>query len=161
MTKDQKLQAFMRHYRDVTGESDLDMHKVANLAVRQGWRLPKPIDPLDMLAKEFSHAAREEIRHDQQTGKPYRANHAYPVQRGNMTMWLWIDVDIDAPRPKMLKSLMKRRDQMVGDGLMLSYDADHWNATHPADEPIQIPLDFTDDVEWRKNAPDDEEEAVS
>ena len=40
---------------------------------------------------------------------------------------------------------------MVDDGLQLTFDADHWNNAHPNEEPIAIPLDFTDDIEWRKN----------
>jgi hypothetical protein len=55
----------------------------------------------------------------------------------------------------MFRSLQQRREQMVGDGLQLSFDSDHWNRIHPDEEPIKIELDFTDDVEWRKNAPDD------
>ena len=43
---------------------------------------------------------------------------------------------------------------------MLTYDQDHWNASHPAEEPIQLPLDLTFDIELRKNAPDDDEEAA-
>jgi len=39
---------------------------------------------------------------------------------------------------------------MVGDGLQLTFDMDHWNAIHPDEEPIEIPLDFTDDIKWRK-----------
>ena len=45
---------------------------------------------------------------------------------------------------------------MVGDTLQLDLDAEHWNNIHPEEQPIQLPLDFTDDVEWRKNAPDEE-----
>ena len=56
----------------------------------------------------------------------------------------------------MLKSLVQRREQMVGDGLQLTLDALHWNSIHPSEEPINLPLDFTDDVEWRINAPDEE-----
>jgi hypothetical protein len=48
---------------------------------------------------------------------------------------------------------------MVSDGELLSYDQDHWNAQHPDQEPIQLPLDLTFDVELRRNAPDDKEEA--
>jgi len=54
----------------------------------------------------------------------------------------------------MLKSLINRREQMVGDGLQLTLDVDHWNGINPKEEPIQIPLDLTDDVEWRKNSPE-------
>ena len=60
----------------------------------------------------------------------------------------------------MLKSLINRRDQMIGDGLQLTLDADHWNAINAAAEPIQIPMDFTLDIEWRKNAPDEGEAAA-
>ena len=55
--------------------------------------------------------------------------------------------------------VVQRREQMVGDGLQLSLDVDHWNSINPEDEPIVVPLDFTEDVEWRKNSPDDERKA--
>ena len=45
---------------------------------------------------------------------------------------------------------------MVGDGVQLTFDADHWNSIHPDEEPIDIPMDFVPDVEWRKNAPDED-----
>lgn len=66
-------------------------------------------------------------------------------------MMLWIDID-EAMRTPMLKSLVLRREQMVDDGVQMTLDADHWNRTHPMEEPIQLPLDLTDDVEWRKNS---------
>ena len=49
---------------------------------------------------------------------------------------------------------------MVSDGVMLTYDQDHWNAAHPTEEPIQLPLDLTFDIELRKNTPDEEEGAA-
>jgi hypothetical protein len=36
---------------------------------------------------------------------------------------------------------------------------DHWNSIHPDEEPIQIPMDLTLDIEWRKNAPDEDGKA--
>jgi hypothetical protein len=59
----------------------------------------------------------------------------------------------------MYKSLIQRREQMVGDALQLTFDANHWNGIHPGEEPIEMPLDFTDDVQWRMNVPCGEEEA--
>ena len=56
----------------------------------------------------------------------------------------------------MLVSLVMRREQMVNDGLMVTYDQDHWNAQHPGEEPIQLPMDLTFDIELRKNADDEE-----
>lgn len=159
MTKDQTMQVFMRYYKDQTGEKELDMHKVAEFAERQGWKMPKPATPLELLAKEFSKAARVEVRKDDASGRPYRANHAYPTKHGETTLWLWVDID-EAPRKTIVKCLVQRREQMIGDGLQLTLDADHWNTIHPEEEPIQIPLDFTDDIEWRKNAPDQDDEAA-
>lgn len=149
----------IRLYKEVTGETEVDMHKVAKFAAGRGWQLPKPNSALELLAKQFSQAAREEIRRDSQTGRPYRANHALRFNHGGTQMSLWIDID-EAPRHKILKSLIHRREQMVGDGLQLSLDADHWNSVNPEIEPIHIPLDFTDDIEWRKNAPDDERKSA-
>ena len=151
-TKRKEMQRFIRLYKEETGIKEIDMHKVAKFAVKKGWSLPKPQDPLTLLAKQFSGAAREEIRKDITTGNPYRANHALSVKQGSEQFTLWIDID-EAPRKPMLKSLINRREQMVGDGLHLTLDADHWNGIHPEEEPIELPLDFTDDIEWRKNGP--------
>ena len=144
-SKHQEMQHILRLYKEETGEKEVDMHKLAEYAVKKGWPLGKPINPFDLLATEFARAAREEIKMDEKSGQPYRVNHAYQV--GQMTFW--IDID-EAPRKPMQKSLVARREQMVGDGLQLTLDADHWNSIHLDEEPIQIPLDFTDDVQWRK-----------
>lgn len=153
-TKKQEMQRLIRYYKDTTGKTEVDMHDVAKFAVSNGWNLPEPIAAIDRLAKDFSQAAREEIRHDKITGKPYRANHA--ITQGQLH--LWIDID-EAPRKPMVKSLITRREQMVGDGLQLTLDADHWNSIHRDEESIVVPMDFTDDVEWRKNSPKDRKTA--
>ena len=38
----EERQRFIRHYKDVTGEQKIDMHKVAAYAKRIGWRMPTP-----------------------------------------------------------------------------------------------------------------------
>lgn len=152
MNKNQEMQSIMRLYKDETGEKEIDMHKIAKYAASRGWPLPKPVSTLDLLAKQFTQAARQEIRRDTKTGRPYRANHAFTTSQGGEQLTLWIDID-EAPRKHMLKSLVNRREQMVGDGLQLTLDADHWNSINAQEEPINLPMDFTDDIEWRKNAP--------
>ncbi len=157
-SKFDKLRALYA-YKQATGVKEVDPHELAKWAHRHlQWPMPEPQSPLDRLAKEFSRAMREETRKDAKTGKPYRAHHAYPSTEPNgQTVMKWVDID-EAPRKQMHKSLQLRREQMVGDGLQLSLDADHWNSVNPKAEPIEIELDFTDDIEWRKNAPDDEDE---
>ena len=152
--KQQRMWRIIRLYKETTGRAEIDMHEVAKFAARKGWPLPKPADPLDLLAKELSQAAREEVRRDKSTGQPYRANHAMTVRRGAQQMTLWIDID-EAPRKPMVKCLVQRREQMVGDGLQLTLDADHWNSIHPEDEPIDLPMDLAPDIDWRKNSPNE------
>ena len=158
-TKRNEMQRIIRRYKEETGQTEVDMHKVAKYAAGMGFPLPVPANPLDKLAKEFSQAAREEIRQDAVTGRPYRANHAVTTKQGGQQLTFWVDID-EAPRHVIFKSLMNRREQMVGDGLQLTLDADHWNTIHTDEDPIAIPLDLTDDVEWRKNAPDADEKAA-
>jgi len=155
-TKSERMQKMIRYYKRQTGQYEVDMHEVAKFAHRQGWTLPKPPDPLDLLAHQFSQAAREEVRRDKNTGRPYRVNHAYPRTVDNQIVFFWLDIDDPkTPRHKMRKSAVNRREQMVGDGLQLTLDLDHWNSIHPNQEPIELDMDLTDDIKWRKNAPGD------
>ncbi len=156
MTKDQELQRLYRWYKDEAGKAEVDLDDVVRFAKKKGYKLPAPQSPEDLLKKMIARAIRQEVRQDTFTGKPYRVNHHY-VQSSTQ-LHLWIDID-EAPRTPMFKSFQARREQMVGDGLQLSLDVDHWNSIHPEEEPIQIVMDFTEDIEERKNAPDEEQMA--
>ncbi len=65
-----------------------------------------------------------------------------------------------SPRRIAQKAFVQRREQMVGDALQLALDVNHWNRVHEHEDPIVMPLDFTDDVEWRLNAPDVDDKAA-
>ena len=110
------------------------------------------------MAKQFADAARGEIRHDPDNGKPDRVYHAVR-NYGQLSLFKWIDIH-EAPRQVMKKSLVQRREQMVGDGVQLTLDLKFWNKIHPNEEPIDLPMDLSPDIEWRLNAPDDESEAA-
>lgn len=116
-------------------------------------------DPMEVLAREFSTAAREIIEYDKKTGNPYRVYHALKASHGGTQLHFFVDIE-EATRSQMLVSLVNRREQMVSDGLMLSYDQDHWNSAHDSEEPIQLPMDLTFDIELRKNAPDEDDGTV-
>lgn len=150
VNQNQAFQEAIRLYKKKTGLTEVDLKEVAKFAVNNlGYKLPEPVDPLDILAKKIAVAAREETRTDKVTGRPYRANHAVPKHGSQQS--LWIDID-EAPRPLIQKSFVKRRDGIIGDALQLSLDVDHWNDANKTEEPIVIPLDFEEDVEERKNA---------
>ena len=157
MTKVQERQRFIRYYKEQTGKDEVVMRELAEFAVKQmGWPVPQPPDPIDLLAKQFSEAAREEIRHDKKTKRPYKANHAITVTQGSQQLTFWIDID-KAPRHKTEKALIQYREQMVGEAVMVTYCANHWNSIDPEEQPITIPLDFGPDVSWRLDTPAEEE----
>ena len=146
----------MRLYREKTGEDAMNMHEVAKFAANLGMKLPPARTGLDRLAEQFSAAAREEMRRDEVTGRPYRANLAVTTWQAGTQMTFWYDINT-APRKIAHKSFSSRRDQMVGEAVQLTLDIDHWNRVNPADAPIDMPMDLTQDVEWRLNAPPEDE----
>jgi len=50
MATRKEKQAFLRHYRDVTGNKELNMREVAKLAQSMGWEMPVPSDPLEPIS---------------------------------------------------------------------------------------------------------------
>lgn len=152
--KNQRMQNIIRLYKERTGLTSVEMHEVAKFAADLGWPLPQPKSAIDRLAEQFSSAAREEVRKDEVTGRPYRANLAVTTWQNGTQLTFWTDID-EAPRHVAHKSFVQRREQMVGDALQLTFDVTHWNRIHDDEVPILMPLDFTDDVHWRMNAPDD------
>jgi hypothetical protein len=157
MSRHEEMQKFIRYYKRETGIKEVDLKEVALFAKGKGWTLPLPIDPIEVLARQFAAAAREETRTDRETGQSYRVNHVYSVTRDDVQYRLWVDID-EAPREPMHRSLTIRREQVVGDITQLSFDAEHWNRIHPTEEPIVIEKDFGLDVEIRRNAPTEEYE---
>ena len=162
MAGKKQLQKVIALYRIMTGETELDPKRIAEFALKNGVEMPRPKDPLELLAHEISVAAREDLRRDEKTRRPYRAYHSLPIQHADgQVSFVFVDIE-DATRPQMHRSLTKRREQMVGDAVHLIYDADRWNSQHRDLEPIQVALDFGPDVEWRKaiDATEDEDEEV-
>jgi len=158
-TKTQERQRFYHYYKEQTGAKEVDMKDVARFAQKMGWALPVPPDPLDVLAKQFSEAVGEETRDDKQTKRRYKANLAIKKRlRDGTQLTLFVDVD-EALRLQMVNGLYLYREQMVGEALMGTNTADHWNRVHPDQQPLEFPTDFTDDVNYRRNAPDEDQEA--
>jgi hypothetical protein len=154
MTRNEQLQKLVQLYKTETGNITIDMDVVADWAIARGASLPKPKTAKELFVAQLSDAARAEYRQDAQTGLSYRANHALRATRGDGRQYtLWIDLD-DATRAQMLWSLSNRRQQMVGDAVHLKIDELIWNNRNPNDEPIQLVMDFSEDVEERLNSPE-------
>lgn len=156
MSKTEERQRFIRYWKDQTGETEVDMRKVAELAQKMGWDMPTPPSPLEILTKQFTAAAHEERRYDKKTKKPYRVYHALPVS-GQPNLFYYVDID-EATRIQMWKSSVHRREQMIGDGVNLVRDVEHWNRINPDQEPIQMEMDLTLDIAIRQAADEEETE---
>ncbi len=57
----------------------------------------------------------------------------------------------------MRASLVMRREQMVDDGLQLTFDYEHWNSIRSPEEHIELPMDLSFDIALRRAAMDDDE----
>ena len=160
MSKTHDYQRLCRQYREEKGQDALNTSEVVDWAIgRRYLEEPSPINPRARLADEMAKALREEIGHDGRTGRPYRVNHAVTISEHGKQRTLWGDID-HQPRDFMQKSFMKRREQIVGDCVQLTFDCDHFNSRHPEEQAITVPLNFEDDVTERKHAPDDQGEAA-
>jgi hypothetical protein len=161
MTKHEQMQAFVRHYKQQTNKTVVTMAEVARAAIAQGWAVPRPVSGEERLAKEFASAEREELGYDQTTHRPYRANLAISQRMtGGQQLALWVETD-DATRSQMTMAMAKYREQMLGEAVIGTNTVDHWNRTHPAQEPLPFPLDFTEETQWRLNAPLEEQDGES
>jgi len=156
-------QKFIRYWKEKTGETEVDMHAVAKMALEMGWKAPAPITEEDRLAKQFKNAARQDIRHDEKTGRPYRGYHAVPkVEPNGQYVFSYIDIDDSNASPESFrKACVKRREQSVDDQVQLRLDQLHWNDQRSPEQQVEIlPADMEFDVEMRLAAMDDREDAA-
>ena len=159
-TKNEDMREIVRVHKKHTGNTAVEMRDVVTWAVARGlWTLPKPVDLVEVAARAFAAAQREEVRHDQVTGKPYRANVAVPVTRDGQVCFQFVDID-EATRPQMVKNAHHRREQAVGEMVQLTLDTMHWNRVHSNEESIDVPADLGPDIEWALNAPDNDGKAA-
>lgn len=100
---------------------------------------------LRILAKDLAQAMREDYITDKK-GRRVRAKHPAPSKRSGQTIMLWDDIRT-APREHMMASFQTRRYHIVSECRQVKLDVDSYNDAHPENQPIQMVLDFTKDVE--------------
>ncbi|MDR5748741.1 hypothetical protein QCE73_36785 [Caballeronia sp. LZ029] len=143
-----QVKAYLERYQEEVGDDSLlDPHEVAAWAYKNGLHKPSVRTIIDVIASDIAQVWREEYRTDP-NGQRYRAKHAVRERRGTKTLSLWADMDDDrAPRSHFVRSFAQRRQQIVGDCFQLQTDVDVYNSKHSTEDPIQMVLDFTYDVE--------------
>ncbi|MDN5882514.1 MAG: hypothetical protein L0H37_09095 [Nitrosospira sp.] len=148
----QQLQKLFHAYAKEHGSEPTQLTDVAAWMVNEGYWQMRPIDVIHRCANDLSAALREEYRVDEK-GRRYRANHAVRGEQGT----LWADLD-NAPHGHMEKAFAQRRRQIVGDCYQLKTDVDVYNDKHKLEEPINLVLNFTDDVAEKQTL--DQEDAA-
>lgn len=96
-------------------------------------------------ARDLAQAMREEYLTDKK-GRRIRAKHPAKITRDGKQMILWDDIRT-APRSHMEMAFVNRRNHIVGECRQVKTDVDSYNDSHPNEQPIQMILDFTEDVD--------------
>lgn len=140
----EQLQKIWHQYHAEMGEIPSSTRDAVQWGVAKGLLTPPSVDPLASLAEDMATALREEYRTDT-LGRRYRVNHAVRVSKSGVQYTFWGMMDT-ADRPFMEQAFSQRRKQIVGDCLQLNTDVNVYNDMRPDQEPIQVVLNFTDDV---------------
>jgi hypothetical protein len=140
MSKVADRQRFIRHWMDITGKSEIDMKAVVKMAIKMGWKAPPPITEEDRLEQQFKDAARQDIRHDRKTGRPYRGYHAVPKYSDDGQLsFSYVDIDEPNTKPESFrKACVMRREQTVDDAVQLRLDQLHWNSQRPPSQQVEL-----------------------
>jgi hypothetical protein len=160
-TFSEQMQAIFDRFTEEVSTDPVSLDEVAAWAIERGLYRPAPRDIVKICRDALADSLRQEKRVDAK-GRKYRAKHSIRTWIEGQQLSLWADIDT-APRSFLEKSFGQRRKAIVDDCFQIKQDVDHFNDEHPEEDPIQMIIDFTDDVAEMEAAlrqdPDDEEAA--
>ena len=145
-TKAEYFQDLFHRYQEEHDGLPETPYRVVQWAMDKGLLEPPKIDPVAVHAESMARYLREEYATDPKTGRQYRRNHAVKITTHGVQGYLWAEME-RAPREHMVRAFQLRRQGVVGDCAALKNDVDVYNGWHPGKEPIQLVLDFREDIE--------------
>lgn len=143
-TFSEQMQAIFERYTQEVSADPVSLDAVAAWAIEQGLYRAAPRDIVKICRDALADGLRQEKRIDEK-GRKYRAKHSIRIWIEGQQLSLWADIDT-APRTFLEKSFGQRRKSIANDCFQIKQDVDHFNDEHSDEEPIQMILDFTDDV---------------
>ena len=143
-TFNEQMQSIFDRFTAEVRADPVSLDEVAAWAIDHGLYRPEPRDIVKICRDALADSLRQEKRVDAK-GRKYRAKHSVRQSIGGQQLSLWADIDT-APRSFMEKSFGQRRKAIVDDCFQIKQDVSHFNDEHPDDPPIQMIIDFTDDV---------------
>ncbi len=142
MSYNEQMQTLARDYQAATGSVTFTLKEMGAWALHEGRWEPGHDAILRQFCDEMGRALREEYIRDPQ-GRRVRAKHA--VREEGETGFLWADIQT-APREHMVVAFDQRRGQIIADCAPLKADIDSYNDNQNDGDPIQLRLDFKNDV---------------
>jgi hypothetical protein len=142
--KENMLDIWKRYQDEVSGDP-ADLREVGAWAINERLWAPRPVDVNASFARDMSDVLREQTRTDKD-GRHYRA--FIPAKgkgKDGLPLFKWADIDV-APRIHVEKGIQGERRQIADDCFALAMKVDHYNAAHTKEDPLQVPLNFEEDV---------------
>jgi hypothetical protein len=147
MTYKEQLQRVAKDYRSAGMPWPAASTEIAAWAIDNNLWQAHRSTLISRCAEEISDALREEYYTDPQ-GRRVRTKHVARIEINGKQIPLWDDIR-SGNRDHFLISVQNRRQQIVGDCLQLKIDVDSFNENNNPGGPIQLILDFSDDVDER------------
>ena len=145
----EQLQRIWHSYEKAHGYVPATARGAVKWGVGEGLIELPEVDPYDRVAEDMAKALREEYGVDER-GRRYRKNHAVRITRAGVQLTMWAMLG-SAERQHMQKAFVQRREQIVGDCVQLATDVEVYNDMNKNQPPIQMLMDFRDDIEERQN----------
>ncbi len=144
-TYNEQMQDLARKYEAAGEEWPTALKHISAWAINQKLWEPQRMLLITKCAEDLGRALREEYITDPQ-GRRVRAKHAARMDRDKGEQGvLWNDIRT-ASHEHLKVAFQQRRQGIVGDCHRLRVDVDSYNDNRNPDEPIQLSLDFTNDV---------------
>jgi hypothetical protein len=140
----EQMQRLFNRYRSEVREAPATLDDVYAWAIKLGLWEGREDSIRAQFKEEMAQALREDYRTDA-TGRRYRAKHAVRHMFAGKQISFWGDIDKD-PRDYMEIAFAQKRRRIAGELHQLKIDVDHYNEKHPEETPIQLSLNFEDDV---------------
>lgn len=140
----EQMQKIFEDYTAEVGHQPVSLDVVAEWAVSNNRFQPGPMSVVKLCREALADSLRQEKRLDDE-GRWYRAKHPVRKSVGGVQLTLWAAIDT-APRVHMEESFAQRRRSIVNDCFQVKQDVDHYNEYRGGDRPLQMILDFSEDV---------------
>ncbi|HKS85940.1 MAG TPA: hypothetical protein VJR71_10695 [Pseudolabrys sp.] len=143
----EQMQRLFDRYRGEVREAPVVLDDIFAWAVENRLWQPREESVRGQFKEEMAQALREHYRTDA-AGRKYRAKHAVRHVFAGKQLTFWGDIDKD-PRDYIEVAFAQRRRRIGGELHQLKIDVDHYNEAHPEESPLQLCLNFEDDIRER------------